>query len=846
MEFYIALCAHFHQPHFQAEEILHAVFKNSYYPWLGFLDKVRHMDPSFTMNIHFSGPLLQYTLRTDPGYIAALKKHIDSGAVRIVGGLGDESFTQLSSRPDDTYYQISLYQSLVREAFGIEPKDWDAFHIPERECGENLIVQLTRALARFDVQPLFYLDVETFFHADAPETALLNEPTYRYFGVADPAQKSTVSSFAESALHGIYRDEILGREFFVVPIHAQLRSFFLKKKSLFGSDAPCTPAQYLEIVRDKALQAGALIRKKSGRDIPPLLLIYADAELFGQWSGDPEGDSGWLLEFVKLANHNSQERFTSMRGYFETFGYVDTYPIKTSTSYTEFENWTMKRGIRGVSYVDPQLRRVISVLRQLEETQDRIDRVVLEKASKGLRKRQSDHLLLEWINDKVLTSHRRSDFVSRFLKEYWGEDEARGYDIINRIRNLVYQEDPRWASRHPSFGSCATSDLTGLGYCGIAQKLGDALMERLSGKERGKKKTHVVLKDWDKDGSDEAVITNYHQNLIISRKGGTIVHHQIHSPYLMNGKYEDLLAFGADILANMPMFPAIGFYSQCLLHTDADSDLCIQLDGRQSRLERCRDSLRVNVLTVDGADMVKIGDLDTAMFDIVAVRQQGSKVEVELSTVQKLAMRLETMEFKVVKVFMVDGDTFAWKIQIEKLTNPSSPRWGRLLIAPEIVNSITPGDGIDGTTESLLCLHEGAHHKGSLKADIQQTVFTDKGFDQRLQTLNVPLFDALSYAVSIKTERYGSLVEEYVYRLKKKTASYLKGLVVTPAVRRFHQGPVFDKKSRLGFHQSGVKIQPIFALSGGVKTIYEVSMERRQHAFEAFKPTGKQIPLIKS
>ncbi|HQP30042.1 MAG TPA: hypothetical protein PLB81_01845 [Deltaproteobacteria bacterium] len=845
MEFYIALCAHFHQPHFQAEETLHAVFKNSYDPWLGFLERVRRAHPGFTMNIHFSGPLLQYTLRSKPGYIQALRRLVEQGAVRIVGGLGDESFTQLSSRPDDTYYQVGLYQDLAREAFGLEPKDWDAFHIPERECGENLIVQLTRALARFDAQPLFYLDVETFFRTDAPETAMLNDPTHRYFGVSDPAQKTTVSSFAESGLHGIYRDEILGREFFVAPIHAQLRYFFLKKKSLFGTDPPCTPAQYLDIIRERAMEAGALIRKKSGRDIPPLLLIYADAETLGQSSLDPEGDGAWLAEFVDLANHHSQERFTSLRGYFETFGYVDTYPIKTSASSPEFENWAMKRGIRGVSYVDPQLRRVISVLRQLEETQERIDRVVLEKASKGLRKRQADHLLLEWINDKFMASQRRSDFVRRFLKQYWGGDEAKGYDIINRIRNLVYQEDPRWASRHPSFGSCASFDLTGLGYCAIAQKLGDALMERLTGRESDKKKTYAVLKDWDKDGSDEAVITNYHQNLIISRKGGTIVHHQVHSPYLMSGKYEDLLAFGADILANLPVFPAVGFYSQCLLHTDADSDLCIQLDGRQSRLERCRDSLRVNVLTIDGADRVKIGDLDTAMFDITAVRRKGRKVEVELATVQKLAMRSETMEFKVVKVFLVDGDSFAWKIQIEKLTNPGSPRWGRLMIAPEIVNSITPGGGGDKNVESVLCLHEG-EQKGSLRADIQQTVFTDKGFDQRSQTLNVPLFEALSYAVFIKTERYGSLVEEYVYRLKKKTASYLKGLVVTPAVRRFHQGPVFDKKSRLGFHQSGVKIQPVFALSSGVKTTYEVGTERRLHAFEAFKPTGKQIPLIKS
>ena len=845
MDFYIALCPHLHQPHFQLEDTIKEVFRNSYFPWLAFLEKAVKLEPAFKMNAHISGPLLQYCLRKMPGFISSLKKYVDKGAVKIVGGLADESFTQLSSRPDDTSYQVNLYQALIKAAFGIDACAWDGFHIPERECGENLIVQLTRALEQHGALPLFYLDVETFFHSYPPEPEAYDDLAFRYFGVVDPAQRSTVPYFNESALHGIYRDELLGREFFVVPIHSKLRYFFLKKKSIFGTDPPYSPAQYMDMLREKAFDATRLIKKKSGRDIPPLLLIFNDAELFGQWSHDPEGDTKWLLDFVGLVRHDPHAHFTTLRGYFDAFGYVDTYPIKTSTSYTEFENWTMKRGIRGVSYVDPQLRRVVSVLRELEETQEMIERVVLDKATEDIGKRFGHHILLEGIPDKVLNSHRRYELVRQFLLEFWGEDETKGYDIINRVRNLVYQEDPRWASRHPSFGSCSYFDLTGLAYCAIAQKLGDALMERLTGNENDKEETHAIQKDWDKDGNIEAVIANYHQNLVISRKGGTIVHHQIHSPYLKNGKYEDLLAMGADILANLPMFPAIGFYSQCLLHTETDSDLCIQLDGRHSRVERCRDALRVNVLTIDGADMVKIGDLDTAMFDITGIKRRQRKVEVELSTVQKLAMRSENLEFKVKKIFMVEGKEFSWKIVIEKLNNMDSHRWGRLLFAPEIVNSITPGDDVDFRMESFLCIY-GMGKKGSVRVDVQQTVFTDNGFDQRSETFTVPIFNRIAYAVYIKSPRYGAFVEEYVYALQHKTAAYMQGLVVTPAVRRFYHGFVFDKNSRLGFHQSGVKIQPVFTLSDGIETTYEVSMERHIHELASYKPEGKVIPLIRS
>lgn len=60
MDFYIALCPHFHQPHFQREDLLKAVFKASYQPWVVFMDRAHKADPDFVMNAHLSGPLLQY------------------------------------------------------------------------------------------------------------------------------------------------------------------------------------------------------------------------------------------------------------------------------------------------------------------------------------------------------------------------------------------------------------------------------------------------------------------------------------------------------------------------------------------------------------------------------------------------------------------------------------------------------------------------------------------------------------------------------------------------------------------------------------------------------------------
>lgn len=72
------------------------------------------------------------------------------------------------------------------------------------------------------------------------------------------------------------------------------------------------------------------------------------------------------------------------------------------------------------------------------------------------------------------------------------------------------------------------------------------------------------------------------------------------------------------------------------------------------------------------------------------------------------------------------------------------------------------------------------------------------------------------------------------------------GVIVMSAVRRVYRGYVFDKNSRLGLQQSGIKIQSVFALSDEITATHKVSMQRPIHELAAYKPQGKVIPLIKS
>jgi|GEM_PF-349328 len=826
--FYINLCLHFHQPHFQLQAVRDEVFANCYYPMMEMLEGKGGGFDGLKLNFHISGPLINYASRREIDFLNRMKAQVNAGKVKIVGGLIDESFPQLSSRMDDTHFQMVRYGIATDRFFGVPASEWDGFHIVEREVGEVLLYQLSTGMEDLGALPIYYLDVETFFTSDIASSDEEGNLSLKHFGVIDPALQSTMPYFKEDALFTVYRDEILGKPFYVAPIHSEMRYFLLKRRPIFGPDPTYTPAEYLEMIRNKAMVAADLIRKKSNKDIPPLMFIFNDAELFGQWSRDPVADREWMEEFFRIVTESEDTSFTTLREYFEKYGYIDTYPMKTSTSYQEFESWTMKRGIRGVTFGDPKLRRVISCLRDLEKAQERVEKVVLDRVAKELEdKGNSSHILMSEITPRVLSSRNRYDFIRIFLAEYYDEDILKAYDLIHTIRNITYQEDPRWASRHPNFGSCTYYDLTGLAYIAIADRLADYLLSEITETWGLFPRTTMEIVDWDYDGNDEVVINTDQQYLVISKVAGTVIHHQIHSPYFKGMNFKKILASAETLVTEMPMFPATGFYSQCLIHTEPDSELRVFLED-DSRVEYCRDAYRANLaVKSDTGEIRMVGSFDYEIFELVDYSASGEKLTVTVQAKQDLDLGDgRKLPVSLKKTFTVFDDEFHVKFTVTKLKDEKDPAWNDVLFMPELVNSVTPADDIDGVLDSFIKIN-GSDIEKKIALNYQVTDFPKNGgFAQRDITETIFLPEEVKYVLTIRTPLYGSFYDIHTYRFSGKTSKLMEDMDISPAVHQFYKDYVFDDHSRLGYHQSGAKITPIFRLSKEAETEFTISLTR--------------------
>ena len=119
---------------------------------------------------------------------------------------------------------------------------------------------------------------------------------------------------------------------------------------------------------------------------------------------------------------------------------------------------------------------------------------------------------------------------------------------------------------------------------------------------------------------------------------GTVIHHQIHSPYFKGMDFEKILAVAESLVTEMPMFPATGFYSQCLIHTEPDSELCVTLE-EDSRVEHCRDAYRANfVVKDDDGKLTVVGSFDYRIFELADWSIDGTTLIVTMEAVQDLTV----------------------------------------------------------------------------------------------------------------------------------------------------------------------------------------------------------------
>ena len=312
MKGYISFCPHFHQPHFQLHKTRESVFDISYEPWLNLLEMAVSKYDNFYINIHLSGPFLYWIKEEKKEFIDKLKKLISSNKIGLVGGFCDEAFIQLSTRPDDVYFQLKEYGELLFNTLGVSFDKWQGIHIPERECGEFLLNETTKAASILGVRPLYYLDSETFYEGHYADVGGPNDYCKKYLGFCDPVSKTTVSKLPEEMLNFCFKDSIGGNDFYSFPMHSEFRYHFLKNNAFNEFDnVKISAEEYFKMIKNELRKAWD-VSKKFNKDIPPVVVIFEDAEKFGDWSKNPLNDTEWMNDFFRLVEEDEEVSFIGL------------------------------------------------------------------------------------------------------------------------------------------------------------------------------------------------------------------------------------------------------------------------------------------------------------------------------------------------------------------------------------------------------------------------------------------------------------------------------------------------------------------------------------------------------
>jgi alpha-amylase len=130
----LVLILHAHQPVGNFDHVIEQSYRRSYLPFLDCLE--RH--PAISINLHFSGSLLEWIEMRHPDYLTRIRKLREAGRVEILGGGFYEPI--LAVIPEaDRQAQIARLHDYVRKVFGEPPNGlWLAERVWEPALPESL------------------------------------------------------------------------------------------------------------------------------------------------------------------------------------------------------------------------------------------------------------------------------------------------------------------------------------------------------------------------------------------------------------------------------------------------------------------------------------------------------------------------------------------------------------------------------------------------------------------------------------------------------------------------------------------------------------------------------------
>ena len=155
----LILALHDHQPVGNFDGVFEGAFRESYLPFLEVMEDY----PDIPFVLHTSGPLLEWLVDRQPGYVARVRALAESGRVEVLGGgFFEPILTMIPHR--DRVGQIRDYSGYLEETFGVRPRGaW----IAERVWEQHLVSSLVEAGIEYTV-----LDDSNFQRTGVPERDL--------------------------------------------------------------------------------------------------------------------------------------------------------------------------------------------------------------------------------------------------------------------------------------------------------------------------------------------------------------------------------------------------------------------------------------------------------------------------------------------------------------------------------------------------------------------------------------------------------------------------------------------------------------------------------------------------
>ncbi|MGE5544539.1 MAG: hypothetical protein ACM3UW_06145, partial [Bacillota bacterium] len=381
----------------------------------------------------------------------------------------------------------------------------------------------------------------------------------------------------------------------------------------------------------------------------------------------------------------------------------------------------------------------------------------------------------------------------------YSDEMARAYRVIQRVRNLAYQEDPRWASRHPSYGSCAYFDLQGLAYLELAERLADQALERIKGE--GYHLPEIQIRDWDMDGEDEVIVRTRHQTIVIHVGKGQVIFHQ---GIKEDWRFPELLSYlEKEMLFPVAYSEVLGI-SHSLVFTETDSELQEEFYPEGGRVERCRNSMGVTFATLKDGRWVPL-EQESPWYQLVGAEAQEGKTVIVLEQSPLIRNGDRNLRLKIRKTFHVYHASLLVSIEVQVVDGDCEDR---VYLAPELVTSVVPSDERELKPSSWLGIRGGA---AEIAYEVVRTGAESGSYQHEISRFPKP--SQLAYVCESVSGK--GTASRYSLFWEIDSGQAIERVVIEPAVKSYYRGYVFPTHSELGYNASGLLIRPYVEVNGG-------------------------------